>query len=181
MEQLFALDGMTLIWIQDHLRTGLLTPFFLFITRMGNLGMIWMIASLVFLCFRKTRTAGMAGILALMMSLFFNNYILKNLVQRVRPYEVVEGLQLLTKKATDFSFPSGHSGSSFAAATAFSCMNGRKIGIPAVCLAVLIAFSRLYIGIHYPTDVLAGICSGICCGLAAVYLIRQAVKWKKGV
>ena len=119
-------------------------------------------------------TGGAAGLLAVFFSLAFNNYFLKNLFERIRPYEVIDGLTLLVHKASDFSFPSGHAGSSFAAATAFFWILRGKIGAAAYVLAFLIAFSRLYIGIHYPTDVLCGMITGSLCGLAAGVLINKA-------
>lgn len=172
IEALLNLDGNILLWIQENLRADWLTPVMKGITSLGNVGFIWIVMCLVMLCFGRTRYVGAAGLLAAFFSLCVNNVILKHAFSRTRPYEVVDGLILLTKKATDFSFPSGHSGSSFAAATAIYCMSRNKGGIAALVLAGLIAFSRLYIGIHYPTDVLAGILTGILCGLAAARLVK---------
>lgn len=86
-----------------------------------------------------------------------NNILLKNLVARTRPYEAVAGLNRIIEAQSDFSFPSGHSGSSFAVAVVILLVCPRKYGIPAIILAMLIALSRLYVGVHYPTDVLAGV------------------------
>lgn len=182
MEILASLDENILLWIQETIRTDWLTPIMLMITKLGNVGFIWVTMCLVMLFFRKTRSAGAAGLLACFFSLCLNNVILKNAFARTRPYEVVEGLVLLTKKATDFSFPSGHAGSSFAAATAIFCILRNKAGASALILAALIAFSRLYIGIHYPTDVLAGTLTGILCGAAAAWIIdnvRNKIAGKK--
>jgi undecaprenyl-diphosphatase len=178
IDTLLTLDGNILLWIQEYIRTDWLTAVMLPITKLGDLGKIWILICLVLLIFRKTRSAGAAGILALVFSLCVNNVILKHAFSRTRPYEVVDGLILLTEKATDFSFPSGHAGSSFAAATAIFCMSKSKGRIAALVLAVLIAFSRLYIGIHYPTDVLAGTVTGILCGLAAARCVRYGMKKK---
>ena len=122
IDTLLTIDGQILIWIQEHLRQAWLTPVMTGITKLGGLGLIWIVICLLLLCFKKTRWAGAAGLLGLIFSLLLNNLCLKRLVARTRPYEVVEGLKLLTAKATDFSFPSGHAGSSFAAATAICCM-----------------------------------------------------------
>lgn len=157
-------EGYILLMIQEHVRNGILTPFFLFITTLGDAGFIWIVSALISLCFKKTRKTGIAVIIALCLSLLINNLILKNLIVRIRPYEVIEGLQILIPKQSDFSFPSGHTGSSFAAAIVFYRCMGKKYGIAAIILAVLIAFSRLYIGVHYPTDVLAGMITGIAIG-----------------
>ncbi|HIR14730.1 MAG TPA: phosphatase PAP2 family protein [Candidatus Choladousia intestinavium] len=173
MEALQMAEGSILLWIQEFLRADWLTPVMLTITKLGNMGFIWVVLSLLFLCFRKTRWAGAAGLLAVFFSLVFNNFFLKNLFERIRPYEVIDGLTLLVEKASDFSFPSGHAGTSFAAATAFFWILRGKIGAAAYVLAFLIAFSRLYIGIHYPTDVLCGMLTGSLCGLAAGILINK--------
>lgn len=180
-DTLVSLDGNVLLWIQEYLRTDWLTPVMLFITKLGNLGFIWVAMSLVMLCFRRTRRVGAAGLLAAFFSLCLNNMILKHAFSRTRPYEVVDGLILLTRKATDFSFPSGHAGSSFAAATAIFCMTRNKGGVAALILAALIAFSRLYIGIHYPSDVIAGVLTGTLCGLAAAWMIRKIMEKRKQI
>lgn len=104
---------------------------------------------------------------ALLGTLIINNIILKNLVARTRPYEVIEGLTYLVKKPTDLSFPSGHAGCAFAAACIMFRRLPRKYGVPALILAILISFSRLYVGVHYPSDVLFGVISGISISYAA--------------
>lgn len=173
IETILTLDGNILLWIQENLRADWLSPILITITKLGNVGFIWILISLLLLCFKKTRWAGAAGILGLAFSLVFNNWFLKNLVARTRPYELVEGLQLLGAKATDFSFPSGHTGSSFAASVAIcTTLKGGRAKWLFLALAVLIAFTRLYIGIHYPTDVLCGAVTGAICGAAAAWFIR---------
>lgn len=167
------LDGSILIWIQDNIRQDWLTPIMKVITSLGNAGIVWIAITVLLLCFRKTRRAGIGCAIALICSLIINNLILKNLVARTRPYEVVGGLKLLVAKASDYSFPSGHSGSSFAASFVMIRLLPKKFGIPAIVLAFLIAFSRLYVGIHYPTDVLAGMATGIICGILAIKITKK--------
>lgn len=167
------MDGSILIWIQDNIRQEWLTPVMKVITSLGNAGLVWIALSVVLVCFRKTRRAGIGCAIALICSLIINNLILKNLVARTRPYEVVDGLKLLVAKASDYSFPSGHSGSSFAASVVMLRLLPKKFGIPAIILATLIALSRLYVGIHYPTDVLAGIITGTICGIIAIKLSKK--------
>ncbi|MDO4321076.1 MAG: phosphatase PAP2 family protein [Lachnospiraceae bacterium] len=174
IETLLTLDGNILLWIQDNMRAAWLTPVMITITKLGGLGFIWILLSLILLCFKKTRWAGVAGIVGLLFSLFLNNWLLKNAFHRIRPYEVIDGLVLLTNKATDFSFPSGHSGSSFAAAVAIvRSLKGSRARWLALAFAFLMAFTRLYIGIHYPTDVLCGALTGTLCGLAAAWLVDR--------
>lgn len=91
--------------------------------------------------------------------------MLKNLIRRVRPYEVISGLTALIEKQHDFSFPSGHTASSFAVAIILYQELPKKYGCIAIVLAILIAFSRLYLGVHYPSDVIAGAISGSCIGM----------------
>lgn len=114
--------------------------------------------------------------LALAGSLVINNLILKNLVARPRPYEMVAGLMPLIPRPADYSFPSGHTGSSFAAAVVLYGQLPKKWGIAALVLAVLISISRLYLGVHYPSDVLAGALIGSMIGLAVQRLAKTKTK-----
>lgn len=185
-ETLVALDGALLLWIQENIRHDILTPLILAVTKTGNAGLIWILCSIFLLGRKQTRKAGLAGLLALLFSLLLNNLLLKNAVMRIRPYEVVEGLVLLTERAHDFSFPSGHTGSSFACATAVclmlrQCRRKNRFILYGVLLgyAALMGFTRLYIGIHYPTDVLVGMVTGIFCGFFAYGVIQYASQLQK--
>ena len=156
LEMLLTAEQNFLLWIQDNIRNDMLTPVFVFITTLGNAGIVWILMSVGMLFFPKTRKAGVACLISLLLSLIVDNVILKNLVARTRPYDVIPGLTSLVGAMKDYSFPSGHTGSSFAAAVVMLRMLPKRYGIPAVVLAVLIGLSRLYVGVHYPTDVLAG-------------------------
>lgn len=164
---LLNLDGDILIYIQEHIRSSVLDKIFPNITFLGDAGIFWLILTAILLCFRKTRRAGVCSAIALLGSLILNNFILKPIVNRTRPYELVDGLVLIGKKAKDASFPSGHTGASIASAVALCRQLKKRWSVPLVILALMIAFSRLYIGIHYPTDVLAGLIDGIALGLMA--------------
>lgn len=153
---LLELDRNMLLWIQDVIRSDILTPFFIIITKIGDGGIVWILISIILLIPKKTRRVGILSLLALVGSFIIDNIILKNLVARTRPYEVVQGLKLLIGKQNDFSFPSGHTGSSFASAVILYKELPKKYGIPLIGLATLIGFSRLYLGVHYPSDVLGG-------------------------
>ena len=154
------MEGEILLWIQEHVRSAAITPAVEWITHLGDTAFIWILMAAVFFVFPRTRETGLRVIAALLGSLAVNNLILKNLVARVRPYEVIEGLELLIERQPDWSFPSGHSAASLAAATVI-WLSHRRTGWPAVVLAGLIALSRLYVGVHYPTDVMFGALSGI--------------------
>jgi len=137
-----------------------------FISFLGNGGFVWIVTALFLLIFKKTRRMGAAVSLALIFSLVVGNILMKPIIARVRPFDFDLSVVPLIKPPTDFSFPSGHTLSSFAAAGALLFCN-KKAGIPAMVLASLIAFSRLYLLVHYPTDVLAGIIIGIILGYIA--------------
>lgn len=161
LEMLLHVDETILLWIQEHLRNEICTQFFTRLTHLGDGGWFWIGCTLFLLFIPKTRTIGKISALALIFSLIVNNLLLKNIVARTRPYEVVDGLQRLIEAQIDLSFPSGHAGASFSAATVFFRKLPKRYGIPALLLAVLISFSRLYVGVHYPSDVLVGALVGI--------------------
>lgn len=172
-EAFLELDGNILLWIQEYVRNDLLTPVMTFITHLGDGGYVWIGLAILFLLWKNRRKTGVLMIFSLLGSLLINNMILKNLVARVRPYEVVEGLQRIIEKQSDLSFPSGHTSSSFAAAVVIYCTCPKKIGIPALILAVLIGLSRLYVGVHYPTDVLVGAITGTLIALAVCKIYQK--------
>lgn len=146
------------------------------ISSLGDAGLVWIVLSVLLLLFPKTRRAGLASGIALIFMLITGNMILKPLVARLRPFTVNTAVELLIPPPADFSFPSGHTYASFASSTAI-LRNNRRIGSCALVLAILIAFSRLYLYVHYPTDVLFGILLGILVG----WLGNQAAKtaWKR--
>lgn len=172
MNYLMELDGNILLWIQEYVRQDFMDVFWTSVTKLGNAGWFWIALTVLLLIFPKTRPVGVASALALLIGALITNVALKNLVARTRPYEVVEGLQILIAKPKDFSFPSGHSCASFAAAMVYLKMLPKRYGIPAVVLATLIAFSRLYVGVHYPTDVLVGIAIGCFAAWAACKIVN---------
>lgn len=177
------MDADILLFLQNTVRNPALTPLVKAITVLGNGAILWVLVSVAVLIPEKTRRTGLTSILALLVSLLINNIILKNLVARVRPYEVIEGLVPLIRRPWDYSFPSGHTGSSFAAAWVFYRKLPKRFGIPALVLAGLIGLSRLYLGVHYPTDVLFGVVSGIGSGCIAMLTVKALIdkRTKAGV
>ena len=167
------LDGEILLQIQQHLRTDMLTPLMKFVTFLGNGGWFWILCAVVLLAIPKTRKTGYAAVLSLIFGVIVTNLLLKNIVARPRPFAEIEALIPLIAKPTDFSFPSGHTTASFAVALVMFRMLPKKIGIPAVVLAALVAFSRLYLGVHYPTDVLVGFVVALVGSLLAVWIVRM--------
>ncbi len=163
MQALLELDGQILLWIQENVRQDFLTPLVILITRFGDGGYFWMGLIVALLIPKKTRRIGVIAMISLLVSFLFNNVFLKNVVARTRPYEVVEGLTRLIEAQPDYSFPSGHSCNSFVVASAITwASKNKKPGICLMIFAGLIALSRLYVGVHYPTDVICGTISGIC-------------------
>ncbi|MCR4930569.1 MAG: phosphatase PAP2 family protein [Lachnospiraceae bacterium] len=173
-------DATILLWIQETLRNPVCDSIFKFITHLGDNGYFWIGLSLILCIFKKTRKAGIFALVALLFSVIVNNALLKNIIGRPRPYEIIAGLECIIKHATDASFPSGHTGSSFAAATAYLLKLPKKISIPTLVMAFLISLSRLYVGIHYPTDVIAGAISGVALGILACLIGEFVIKkWQE--
>ena len=172
LETLLNLDGGFLLFLQESVRNPILDNIMIFITSLGNGGMIWIAATIALLIPKKTRKAGVVSAVALLGSLIINNNIVKNIVQRPRPFVTFTDLQIIIPTPSEFSFPSGHTSSSFAAAAVFYRHLPKKLGIPSVILAGLIGFSRLYVGVHYPTDVIAGVLMGILLSYLAEFLVN---------
>lgn len=139
---------------------------------LANIGWVWIAVAVLCLFFPKTRKIGITVALALIFSLIICNLTLKPLIGRIRPYELREGIALIITAPTDASFPSGHTSISFAGAVAIFTRN-KKWGIGALVLASLIAFSRLYLYVHFPTDVFGGIIVGSACGAAAYFVSKR--------
>lgn len=163
-------DDQFLLFLQENVRNDVLTPIMKFITHLGDKGLFWIITAIVLLFFKKTRPLGIMAGIGLVFSVLINNVLIKPNVGRIRPYEMIQGLQLLIEKQPDPSFPSGHSGASFAVGVVYLIKGPKKIGIPAIILAALIAFSRLYVGVHYPTDVIAGMITGTFCAIISMMI-----------
>ena len=168
-----------LVWIQDNLR-GVMDPFWIFITHLGDKGLFWIAIGLTLLCFKKTRPAGFAVLISLLINLCITNLTLKPLIARPRPYLVNDALSILISRPSEFSFPSGHTSGSLTAAFALYAFVPKKYGISAVVLAFLIAVSRLYVGVHYPTDILGGIAVAIVSSFFGCMLVRKiGAMWKE--
>ena len=159
------------------MRCEILNIFFKIITTLGNAGVIWILLTIAMILLPKYRKAGWTSAISLLLSVIIVNLLVKNLVARVRPYEVIDGLNLIVGKAGDWSFPSGHTSSSFAAALSILLSGHKWEGVGAMILAALIGFSRLYVGIHYPSDVLCGALFGIVCAIVAGLIMKKLGKF----
>jgi len=158
-----SLDWAVLHWLRAALGCGALDFLMPKITLLGDVGAVWIAAALLMLCGKKYRTCGAAALLSLALCYLVGNLCLKPLIARPRPCWLEPGVKLLVANETDFSFPSGHALSSFAAAAVFAKGN-RRFAAPSFALAALIGFSRLYLYVHFPSDVLCGALLGVLIG-----------------
>ena len=158
-------------------RTEVLDSFFLGLTRVaGSYGQLWLIIAALLLIFKKTRKAGMSVLIAYLAVYLLGQIILKQLISRPRPCQIDQAFALLVARPSSSSFPSTHSAWAFGAATAIF-MRHRKLGTAAYAVAALIAFSRLYMFLHFPTDVLFGAAMGMALGVLAHWIMKTL--WKK--
>ena len=174
-----SFDLPILDWIAEHLWCPFLDRLMPAITHLGDAGIIWILLAILLLYIPKYRKAGFSMAVALLLGLLVCNLTLKPICARMRPFDYQllhfgKEIPLLIPTPRDFSFPSGHTNASFAAATAL-LLRHRRHGMAAMVLAVLIAFSRLYLYVHYPTDVLASVVLGIILALLAHYLVNKGI------
>lgn len=154
------------------LHTPILDKIMWFITTTGNAGILWIALGLILVAIPKYRRSGLIVLGALLVDVILCNGILKNVVARTRPYDINTAVELLIKKPTDYSFPSGHTAASFAAVTALFLAGEKRIWKISLIWAVLIAFSRLYMYVHFPTDVLGGMLLGILAGYIGYRIVN---------
>lgn len=151
-----SLDFSVLHVIQTHMRCAFLDTLMPFVSSLGTHGEVWILWALLLCCSRKYRKDGVCVLVGLLFGLLLGNVILKNVIARPRPCWLNPEMLLLISAPADFSFPSGHTLSSFIAAFLLTKANG-KYGYGAIPLACVMAFSRLYLYVHFPTDILGGI------------------------
>lgn len=174
LEIIQNLDGAALLAIQGA-RMEWLDPVVAGYTALGNAGLLWIALSLAMLCFKSTRKAGVMALAAMALGLLCTNVVLKHLVARPRPWLDVAGLIPLVAEPDPNSFPSGHTCAAFAAGMVwFKTLPWKWGRVLAVVLAVCMGLSRLYVGVHYPTDVIAGALVGAFCAWAA----RSVYQWR---
>ncbi|HAL88564.1 MAG TPA: phosphatase PAP2 family protein [Clostridiales bacterium] len=181
-----SFDLPVLNWIHANLRCPLLDKLMPIITLFGEGGVFWIAWAVILLIIPKTRKIGISMLFALTLGLLVCNVTLKPLIARIRPYELQEQMgvtvELLIARLEDFSFPSGHTIASFEAAVVL-LKYSKKMGIPALIIAIAVSFSRLYLHVHYPSDVLASIVLGTAfaflgCALANLIKLPSTKKGK---
>lgn len=171
-------DFQILDWIRTNLRTGWLDWLMPKITSLGNGGIFWILAAILLLLWKPHRRCG----ITLLAGLGWGGiicYLLKNLVGRARPCWINSGIDMLITVPGDYSFPSGHTCVSIAAAVILYRYD-RRFGIPALLVAAAIAFSRMYVYVHFPTDVLTGAVLGLAAAVLAEKLVERMYRgWKQ--
>lgn len=165
-----GIDIQILNFIQEAMKSSTMDTVMQIITLLGNWGFIWIVITVLLLVSKNYKISGLKLLLALLMCTVLGSVILKPLIARPRPFTLDSSVSLLIATPSDFSFPSGHAMSAFAAATIIF-FTDHKYGLFAFILAVLMAFSRLYLYVHYPSDVICGAIMGVLVALLAKYIV----------
>ena len=175
VDAITRIDFLILNFLQENNKNTLLDRIMIFITSLGNMSMVWIIIGIYLLINKKYRKYGIMLLLSLLLCAIVGNLTLKPLVARIRPFNAMPLIDgLLIKAPLDYSFPSGHTMCSFAP-TIVLCYMIKRVGICAVILSTLIGFSRLYLYVHYPSDVVSGAIIGILLGTLSIYLCNMIV------
>lgn len=190
-------DAGFLLYIQEYIRSDFLNPIMKVLTHSGDKGILLIVLILAFLIIPRTRAIGIMSTISIAIEALLNNVLLKNLIARTRPYDEIEGLINLVGRQSDYSFPSGHTGAAFAVAGAMlvvalfglpmieksgefkredPSLTFKLISVILIMYATLLAFSRMYVGVHYPTDVLCGLLLGLGTSAAAYLIYQVAIK-----
>ncbi len=171
-----SFDASVMSFVQERLHHPFTDAVFPYVTYLAELGLIWAILSLVLFIRRKSRFTGFSAICAMLLGLVLGQFLLKSVIARPRPFQQFPDLvTLLISPPSGSSFPSGHTCASFAAAVAI-LLRDRRWGIPSLVLACLIGFSRVFLFVHWPTDVLAGAVLGVACALLMHFLLPRLTK-----
>ena len=149
------------------------------VTLIGEDGILWIAITLFMLFFKKTRRAGFVMALSLVLGLLIGNLTLKPLVARPRPYSIDTDVVLLIDGLSDYSFPSGHTLACFEGAVSLLLCKYKKTGAVALALAFVVAFSRVYLYVHYPSDVIAGAVLGTLFAFVSFFVVNKMYKKAK--
>jgi len=165
-------DSSILLYIKYNMHGSILDKVMVISTYLGNYGIIWIIIAALLMISKNHRKIGFMAIAALILSTILGDGILKHVVGRIRPSANIPAVNLLIVKPLSYSFPSGHTTSSFAVAGVLA-KYFKEYAFEFISLASLISFSRLYLNVHYPTDILAGIVLGLICSGIIIYLFNK--------
>jgi Membrane-associated phospholipid phosphatase len=173
-----GIEAQVLLFVQEHIRSAFLDPIMHFFTLIGEAGIVWIVLGLLLLLHPKTRKGGFFMLLCLLAGFLLNNILIKNLIQRPRPYVTIPALISAVGEVSEWSFPSGHTCSSFTCATALALSFGKK-GALAFIPALLISLSRIYVGVHYPSDIICGALLGALVAVSMYYLLKRLFRTDK--
>ncbi len=162
-------------WIADNMHCGFLDTVLSSVTHLGDAGIFWIILSIVLLFPKKTRRVGITMGVSLIIGLLICNLAIKPLVARIRPYDLLGTTPYIISAESDYSFPSGHATACFECATAIFIYS-KKWGVAAYVLAAIVGFSRLYLFVHYPSDVICGALLGVIDGILAALIVKFIYK-----
>lgn len=166
MNAVLNFDFAILDFIRAHMSGDFADSLMKLVTSLGNVGILWIVIAAALLCTKKFRKTGLQMAVGLILGLIFGNLLIKNIVARPRPF-TLRGTDIIIKAPRDYSFPSGHTLASVISAYIL-WHNNRKAGIAATVTAALIAFSRIYLYVHYPTDIIGGTLLGLLIGFVTV-------------
>lgn len=172
IERITQFDFSLLYWIQQNLRCDFLDALCAGISVLFEAGIFWLAVVVVLFCIRRTRAAGVVLLVTLAVFLLVSELGLKNIICRERPCHIDDSIMLAINMPSSYSFPSGHTGSSFAAAGAIYHWN-RKFGIAALVIAAVVGLSRMYLFVHFPTDVVAGMIVGLLCASLTTFVAKK--------
>lgn len=165
-------DFPILYFIQEHLTAPLIDNIMIFVSKIGEGGMVWIASALIMLLFKRTSKCGLLMLLSMLICFITGELIIKNIVCRIRPCYIDTAMELLVSRPDSYSFPSGHTASSFTAASIIFYFF-RKSGVFALLFAALMAFSRMYLFVHFPTDILGGFLLGIIGATLVVFVYKK--------
>ena len=171
IESITALDLSILDFIRNTLSSPVADIIMKCLTYSIEYGAMAILVFIVMMFVKKMRKTGFAVMGATLSVLLFGELILKHIVCRPRPFVVNSAIDIIIKAPSGFSFPSSHTATCFAMATAIYLFH-KRLGIIAYVYAALVAFSRMYLYVHYPSDVFCGVIIGICCGIGATALLK---------
>lgn len=163
--------------IRTYFSSSLMDSIMVLITKLGDRGLIWIIISVILLVSKKYKKIGITMIVALLLTSIIGEGLIKNIIQRPRVFNSINDIELIIKAPSSYSFPSGHTASSFAAAMVLGYYI-KEYKYLFYFLAFLVAFSRLYLWVHYPSDIVGGMIFGIICGYIAIKIVNNIVAKK---
>ena len=164
----------SILYALQEIHNPILDKIMVYISALGDDGILWIAIGVICLFMKKHRKMGLQLLLSMLCTFIIGNLILKNVFARPRPCDIDTAVAMLISRPHGHSFPSGHSINSMVAAVALF-LNNKKIGIPAVIIATLIGFSRMYLFVHFPTDVLGGFIIAILVAIAVDYGFQKYI------